>query len=149
MTSIYERRSERNIDRAIEAGEEALQKLIPIRKRFASASNWGIFTVVRGKRLTNVLKNMKASRTDQLVKDGSIALQRFREALNGVQSLSAMDHDLSKMVCSDYFQGGPLIDTVVQVRIRNNLRKLDRAINEVTFHLERLKRHRERKNYVG
>ena len=71
MTSIYERRSERNIDRAIEAGEEALQKLIPIRKRLASASNWGIFTVVRGKRLTNVLKNMKASRTDQLVKDGS------------------------------------------------------------------------------
>ena len=130
----------REIDEALQAGQEALYCLGRARDCLNSAGNWGIVDILGGGFLTTLIKHSKMRDADQLVQQARSALKRFQRELMDVDTISELHIDVGDFLTfADYFFDGIVADWLVQSKINDAKRQVDNAIQKVNYLMNQLK----------
>lgn len=122
---------------AIEAGERALKSLNRAYSALSSAGNWGIWDILRGKTITNLIKHSKIERAKDEVMEARLDIQRFTDELNDIKDLHIDIGTLDVFV--DFFFDGFFADIYVQSKIHKAKEQVKSAINEVERILKQLR----------
>ncbi|MBQ8162521.1 MAG: hypothetical protein IJ083_17480 [Clostridia bacterium] len=120
---IYDR--ERETREAIQAGERALQSLRDAKAHLHSAGNWGILDILGGRGLTALMKHNRVRDAGRCLEDAERDLSVFRRELGDVRELDI--HIPELLVFADFFFDGPLVDVMVQSRIREAEGRVEEA----------------------
>lgn len=124
---------------AIDAGRKALDSLYMARKELDSAKNWGIFDMLGGGLITDIIKHSKMNNGQRYLEQARYDLECFSRELRDVSN----NIDLSFNVADfwsfcDIFSDGLFSDLIVQDRINKTRYQLDEAIRRVEDILDRI-----------
>lgn len=137
MSELYQ---QREINEAIQAGNEALRCLENARDYLSSASNWGLLDIFGGDLLTTFVKHSKMNRANEQIQAARAALMVFQRELHDVQELGDLKVETGDLLgFADYFFDGLLADILVQSRISNARKQIDNAIQRVKYILGQLR----------
>ena len=75
----------REMQEAVQAGERALQSLYAARDKLGSARNWGIFDMLGGGFISDLVKHSKMNDASALMEQAKSDIQRFLRELRDVQ----------------------------------------------------------------
>ena len=75
----------REMQEAVQAGERALQSLYAARDKLGSARNWGIFDMLGGGFISDLVKHSKMNDASALMEQAKSDIQRFQRELRDVQ----------------------------------------------------------------
>lgn len=129
----------REINEAIQAGQEALVCLKEARDCLNSAGNWGIVDMLGGGMLTTFIKRSKMKDADSLVQEARSALKRFQRELMDVEDIPELHIETGDFLTfADYFFDGVIADWMVQSKINDSKRQVDNAIRKVNYILGQL-----------
>ncbi|MCR5607573.1 MAG: hypothetical protein K6G26_00740 [Lachnospiraceae bacterium] len=124
---------------AIEAGNRALSSLKAARADLNSAGNWGIFDLLGGGFLTDVIKHSKMNNAQVNMERAKWELENFGKELSDIAGYITFDFNTMDFLSfADYFFDGLLADWLMQDRINKAKSQVDEAISRVTYILERL-----------
>lgn len=136
MSDLYQ---QREINEAIQAGNEALRCLENAKDYLSSASNWGLLDIFGGDLLTTFVKHSKMNRANEQIQAARTALMAFQRELHDVQELGDLKVETGDLLgFADYFFDGLLADLLVQSRISNARKQIDNAIQRVKYILGQL-----------
>lgn len=127
------------IEQAKRAGQRALESLYDVQESLGSARNWGIFDLLGGGFLTDMMKHSK-------IKDAAFQMENARERLLDFQrELKDVNLPLELRMevggflsFADFFFDGLITDYLVQFRIGEAREQVEDAIYQVKHLLERL-----------
>lgn len=127
------------IEQAKRAGQRALESLYDVQESLGSARNWGIFDLLGGGLLTDMMKHSK-------IKDAAFHMENARERLLDFQrELKDVNLPLELRMevggflsFADFFFDGLITDYLVQSRIGEAREQVEDAIYQVKHLLERL-----------
>ena len=127
------------IEQAKRAGQRALESLYDVQESLGSARNWGIFDLLGGGLLTDMMKHSK-------IKDATFQMENARERLLDFQrELKDVNLPLELRMevggflsFADFFFDGLITDYLVQSRIGEAREQVEDAIYQVKHLLERL-----------
>lgn len=129
------------IREAIAAGERALMSLKGAREMLGSARNWGIFDLLGGGLLTDLIKHSKLDQAASYVEDAKCDLRQFEKELKDVQITMNLREQFGGFLSfADFFFDGLVADYLVQSRIADALRQVEDAIDQVQAVLSDLNR---------
>lgn len=132
---------ERELQEAIQAGEQALKSLRAAAEKLDSAKKWGIFDMLGGGFLASLVKNSKMDQAAADMTSARYDLQRFQRELKDVCVTADMQLEVSDFLTfADFFFDGFVADYLVQSRIEEARAKVDRAIALVDGALRELRR---------
>lgn len=130
----------REINEALQAGQEALYCLNQARDCLNSAGNWGIVDMLGGGLLTTFMKHSKMRDADQLVQQARSALKRFQRELMDVDTITEFHIDVGDFLTfADYFFDGIVADWLVQSKINDAKRQVENAIQRVNHLMNQLR----------
>ncbi len=136
MTDVNYRRE---INEAIQAGQEALTCLNEARDCLNSAGNWGIVDLLGGGFLTTMIKRSRMKDADNLVQQARGALKRFQRELMDVEDIPELHIETGDFLTfADYFFDGIIADWLVQSKINDSKRQVENAIRKVSYILGQL-----------
>ena len=75
----------REMQEAIQAGEQALQSLYGAKEKLGSARNWGIFDMLGGGLISDLMKHSKMNAASSLMEQAKSDIQKFQRELRDVQ----------------------------------------------------------------
>lgn len=137
MANVNDRRE---INEAIQAGQEALSCLREAKECLNSAGNWGIVDMLGGGFLTTMIKRSKMKDADVLVQQARGALKRFQRELMDVENIPEFHIDTGDFLAfADYFFDGLVADWLVQSKINDARRQVENAIGKVDYLLGQLR----------
>lgn len=120
------------INEALDAGEQALNALYRAKDELKGASNWGIVDMIGGGLISTFAKRSHMSNANEALSYAREALQRYAKEVRDVDRLADIDLDLGGfMGAADYLFDNFAIDLLVQDKIENARRDVDRAIAQV------------------
>ena len=97
----------REINEAMQAGQEALRCLSQARDCLNSAGNWGIVDMLGGGLITTYIKRSKMKDADLLVQQARSALKRFQKELTDVENIPEFRIETGDFLTfADYFFDG-------------------------------------------
>lgn len=129
----------REINEAIQAGQEALACLNEARDCLNSAGNWGIVDLLGGGFLTTMIKRSRMKDADNLVQQARGALKRFQRELMDVEDIPELHIETGDFLTfADYFFDGIIADWLVQSKINDSKRQVENAIRKVSYILGQL-----------
>lgn len=129
----------REINEAIQAGQEALTCLNEARDCLNSAGNWGIVDLLGGGFLTTMIKRSRMKDADNLVQQARGALKRFQRELMDVEDIPELHIETGDFLTfADYFFDGIIADWLVQSKINDSKRQVENAIRKVSYILGQL-----------
>ena len=129
---------DRERQKAIDAGERALDSLYGVRKELESAGNWGLLDMFGGGMFTTFVKHSKMNDAQRYMDRAKRDLAAFsRELADVSETLNINSGDF--LTFADYFFDGFVADMMVQSRIRDAQRQVDDAIYRVESILSRLR----------
>ena len=128
------------IREAIDAGERALRSLYVAQEKLKSARGWGIFDMLGGGLITDLVKHSKMEAASQSMEEAKYHLQRFRKELSDVNGNFNLQLNVGGFLSfADFFFDGLLADYLVQSKIAEARSQVDDAIIKVNRILNELK----------
>ncbi len=135
MNQVYE------IREAIAAGERALSSLYVAQDKLNSARGWGIFDMLGGGFLSDLMKHSKMNEASRCMEDAKYHLQIFRKELSDVNGYLHLRLDIGGFLSfADFFFDGLVADYLVQSKIADARRQVENAIEKVSGILDELKK---------
>lgn len=130
---------EREKREAVDAGYRALQSLRNAQTELNSAKNWGLLDLLGGRMLTGLIKHSKMEKAQQYMEQAKYDLSLFSKELNDVNMASDLNIDVGGFLSfADFFFDGVVADWLVQSKINEARRQVDRAIQMVQQIINRL-----------
>lgn len=130
----------RQIEEAIELGEEANKSLLKLIKTLNSARNWGVWDIFGGKSLVNLGKHSAIKKANRMTGDIVRKLEKFKRKLNHVNEFTDIKVDLSGFATfADFFFDGFFADFFVQGKIKDaikNTKKVNKNVDEILYRLK-------------
>ena len=128
------------IREAIDAGERALRSLYVAQEKLKSARGWGIFDMLGGGLITDLVKHSKIEAASQSMEEAKYLLQRFRKELSDVNGNFNLQLNVGGFLSfADFFFDGLVADYLVQSKIAEARSQVDDAIIKVNRILNELK----------
>ncbi|MDO5550429.1 MAG: hypothetical protein Q4F76_04605 [Lachnospiraceae bacterium] len=122
----------REIEEAVQAGERALRSLQAAQEKLRSARNWGIWDMVGGGLLTNVIKHSRIHDASSYLKEAKQDLQLFQRELRDVTDFADLRIEIGEFLSfADFFFDGLVADYLVQTKISDAGEQVDNAIRRV------------------
>lgn len=129
----------REINEAIQAGQEALRYLEEAKNCLNSAGNWGIVDMLGGGMLTTFIKRSKMTDANTLIQQARTSLKRFQKELMDVDTIPEFHLETGDFLTfADYFFDGVVADWLVQSKINDAKRQVENAIQKVNYLLRQL-----------
>ncbi len=137
MSNELERKE---IREAIMAGERALASLRLAKEKLDSARNWGIFDLLGGGFITDMIKHSKLNDASSYVENAKRDLLVFQRELRDVQVMRDIRIEVGGFLSfADFFFDGLVADYLVQSKISEARQQVDDAIYRVEGLLGQLK----------
>lgn len=123
---------DREIREAKAAGERALQSLYTAQEELAGARRWGIWDLLGGGLIANVMKHTRLDRAAGGLENAKRDLEIFQRELKDVDVPMDVRIDIgSFLVFADFFLDGLIADYLVQSRIADAREQVQDAIHSV------------------
>jgi len=130
----------REIREAINAGERALISLKSARDKLSSAKSWGIWDIIGGGLITNVVKHSRINEASSYLENAKMDLKIFQRELRDITDFSSLGIEIGGFLSfADFVLDGFLADCMVQSKISDALRQVEGAIDRVESLLRQLK----------
>lgn len=128
------------IQEAVTAGERALVSLRAAQEKLNSARNWGIFDLLGGGFVTDMIKHSKMNDASSCVEQAKRDLLIFQRELRDVQTELNLNIEIGGFLTfADFFFDGLVADYLVQSKIAEAREQVNNAIYRVESLLVRLK----------
>jgi hypothetical protein len=122
------------------AGERARNSLQEALKALNSARNWGVWDMLGGGLISNLVKHSKISQASGYIERAKADLQSFSRELCDMQEFADMGVNIGDFWgFADWFFDGLFADWVMQNRINEARSQVERAIAKVDVVLERIR----------
>ena len=133
---------EKEIQEAVDSGERALVSLRTAQEKLNSARNWGIFDMLGGGLLADIIKHSKMNDASAYLEEAKRDLLVFQKELQDVQGTIDLKVDVDGFLTfADFFFDGIIMDYVVQSKIAEARRQIEQAIPLVEGLVNDLKYH--------
>ncbi len=133
---------QKEMNEAIQAGENALCSLRAAREELQKAGNWGIVDLFGGGFVTNLIKHSKMDNASHLMENAKYDLKKFQKELRDVTINTNLSIDCGGFLTfADFFWDGVVADWLVQSKISDAKHQVDDAIAQVEQILRRLKQY--------
>lgn len=130
----------KELEEAINAGENALFSLRKAKDNLDSAKNWGIWDLFGGGFITDMIKHSKLNNASSYMEDARHDLKVFQRELRDVNSNIEFGLDIGDFLTfADFFFDGIIADYMVQSKINNARNQVDEAIVRVEAILRQLR----------
>ena len=126
----------KEVQEARYAGLRALDSLRAAQKALESARGWGIFDILGGGTISTLVKHSKLDRAREHIENAQYALKKFRRELADVNLPDVRIDGL--LTFADFFFDGFFADLLVQQRINEARRQIERTCRQVEDILRRL-----------
>lgn len=136
---------DKEIDEAIVSGERALASLKTAQEKLNSARNWGIFDMLGGGLLADIMKHSKMNDASAYLEEAKRDLLVFQKELQDVQETIDLKVDVDGFLTfADFFFDGIIMDYMVQSKIAEARKQIEQAIplveglvNDIKYHYGR------------
>lgn len=133
---------DKEIDEAIVSGERALASLKTAQEKLNSARNWGIFDMLGGGLLADIMKHSKMNEASAYMEEAKRDLLVFQKELQDVQETIDLKVDVDGFLTfADFFFDGIIMDYMVQSKIAEARKQIEQAIPLVEGLVNDLKYH--------
>ncbi len=133
---------DKEIDEAIASGERALVSLKEAQNKLNSARNWGIFDMLGGGLIADIIKHSKMNDASTYLEEAKRDLLVFQKELQDVQETVDLKVDVDGFLTfADFFFDGIIMDYVVQSKIAEARKQIEQAIPLVEGLVNDLKYH--------
>lgn len=126
----------KEVQEARYAGLRALDSLRAAQKALESARGWGIFDILGGGTISTLVKHSKLDRAREHIENAQYALKKFRRELADVNLPDVRIDGL--LTFADFIFDGFFADLLVQQRINEARRQIERTCRQVEDILRRL-----------
>ena len=126
----------KEVQEARYAGLRALDSLRAAQKALESARGWGIFDILGGGTISTLVKHSKLDRAREHIENAQYALKKFRRELADVDLPDVWIDGL--LTFADFIFDGFFADLLVQQRINEARRQIERTCRQVEDILRRL-----------
>ena len=126
----------KEVQEARYAGLRALDSLRAAQKALESARGWGIFDILGGGTISTLVKHSKLDRAREHIENAQYALKKFRRELADVDLPDVRIDGL--LTFADFIFDGFFADLLVQQRINEARRQIERTCRQVEDILRRL-----------
>lgn len=117
---------------AVNAGKRAIFTLRAAEGKLNSARNWGIFDMLGGGFLINMIKHSNMNSASGYLEEAKRDLLEFQRELKDVQMNVQLDiHVGNFLTFADFFFDGIIADYLVQSKIAEARAQISSAINQV------------------
>lgn len=117
---------------AIDAGNKALDSLYAARNSLNSAKNWGIFDILGGGFVTDLIKHSKMNTAQKYMEQAKYDLESFGKELKDVSENIDMNFNTGDLLSfADFFFDNMFTDLLMQNRINDAREKIDFTISKV------------------
>ncbi len=124
---------------AIAAGERAKRSLENALDALSSARNWGIYDMIGGGFISTLIKHSKMNSASEQIERAKADLVSFGRELDDIREYANVDLSTGDFWgFADWFFDGLLSDWIMQDRINEARRQVQRAIEKVNSVLGRL-----------
>jgi len=131
---------DKELNEAIEAGEDVLKHLKAACESLESAKGWGTWDLIGGGTISGLAKHYHIDNAKESVSVAQSKLSRFRGELADVKMIYDLSVDISDFArFADIFFDGLLADWHVQSRIKDSLESVEKTKNQVNGVLVKLK----------
>ena len=125
-------RMRQEMQEAAVAGERALQSLYAAKEKLGSARNWGIFDMLGGGFVGDLMKRSKMNAAVELMEHAKYELKIFQRELKDIQVPMDMQMEIGSFLSfADFFFDGIVADYLVQSKIKDAAEQVDDAICQV------------------
>ena len=125
---------------AIQAGERALFSLRTVETKLNSARNWGIFDMLGGGFLTDLIKHSNMNDASAYMEEAKQNLLIFQRELKDVQIHFNLTMEISSFLTfADFFFDGIIADYLMQTKIADARDEVENAIYQVQQVLNELR----------
>lgn len=130
----------KELNEAILAGERALGSLKTAYDNLTSAKNWGIFDMVGGGLIADLVKYSRINAASSYLETAKMDLKKFQTELRDIPNYESLHVDINSFLSfADFFFDGFFADYIVQSKIRETGEEVDKMIHKVEKLLEELK----------
>lgn len=131
----------REIEQAQRAGQRALESLYEVQDSLGTARNWGIFDLLGGGLLTDMMKHSRIREASLRMEEAREYLLEFQRELKDVELPLDLRMEVGGFLSfADFFFDGVIADYLVQSRIGEAREQVEDAIFQVNRLLEQLGR---------
>lgn len=130
---------EKERQEAIAAGKKALQSLYNAQNELNSARNWGIFDMLGGGFVTDLIKHSKMNKAQGYMELAKMDLKAFSKELEDISEGINVDFNTGDFLTfADYFLDGFVTDLLMQDRIVKAREQVNDAIRRIEDILEKI-----------
>ncbi len=123
---------EKERQEAIAAGQDALDSLRRAKQCLDNARSWGIYDILGGGIISSLIKHDHMDKARQHLSEAKSRLQGFEKELRDLNDFESIHLDTRDLLgLADVFMDGFLADTMMQNRIHEAQRGVERAIRRV------------------
>jgi len=138
--NMTDKTREKELNEAIQAGERALKSLRTAEERLGSARNWGVWDILGGGLITNMIKHSKINDASCYLESAKTDLRIFQRELQDIPDYGNLDVDIGGFLSfADFFFDGIFADCMVQSKINEIRNHVHRAIEKVEHLLAELR----------
>lgn len=120
------------VNEAIYAGERALSSLRTAQDELSSAKSWGIVDLLGGGLITDMIKHSKMDRASSYMETAKHDLRVFQRELKDVTVNADFQINVGDFLkFADFFFDGLVADYLVQSKIADAKKEVDKAIRQV------------------
>jgi len=131
---------DREVQEAIDAGEQALRSLRTAKEKLNSAGHWGLLDIFGGDTISGLMKHKKIGDAERYIDDAKRDLRCFSRELGDVRGIENLNINVGDFLTfADFFFDGFLADVMVQSKINNAKKQVDEAIRRVEGVLVKLR----------
>lgn len=129
----------KEINEAINVGEETLSSLQGVKEKLESAQNWGVWDMLGGGLISNIGKHSAIDDANHIAKDVQYQLKSFKKELSDVNEFTDIEVNLSSFASfADFFLDGIFADWFVQSKINNSLDNVNETMRKIEGIIEDL-----------
>lgn len=131
----------REMQEVVTAGERALKSLYDVKDKLSSARSWGIFDMLGGGLISDLVKHSKMRDAAFLMEQAKKNLQILQRELRDVRISGNLHMEIGSFLSfADFFFDGLVADYLVQSKIADAREQVDDAIGHVEKILDDVKR---------
>lgn len=134
----------RELEEAIDTGQQATQALAEVEKSLSSAQSWGIVDLLGGGLITTAIKHSHIGSAHGQINQAQQLLRNFQTELADVQKTNSSINIGLLSTMADFLLDGLLFDWIVQSQINNAQDRTRQLQQKIRSTIEELRRMQER-----
>ncbi|NLN88444.1 MAG: hypothetical protein GX133_12780 [Syntrophomonadaceae bacterium] len=134
----------RELEEAIDTGQQAVQALTEVEKSLSSAQGWGIVDILGGGLITTAIKHSHIGTAQGQITHAQQLLRNFQTELADVQKTDDSINIGTLSTMADFLLDGLLFDWIVQSQINNAQDRTRQLQQNIRSSIEDLRRMQER-----